>query len=426
LPEKKNMFNANQQEKSRQYVQNLVAKRKQGFSLEAPFYLSDDVFESDMRLIFGKHWLYVGTEANIREPGDYFTADFGPYSIIVLRGDDMQIAAFHNVCRHRGARLLQDQQGSVGNIVCPYHQWTYASDGALLHAELQVSADKRCLSLKDVHVRSLSGLVFVCVADVPPDDFDELARIVEPYMEPHRLQDCKVAKQVDIIENGNWKLTLENNRECYHCLGHPELLQSTFGVFGYTEADADPSRREALALHNEALKECKATWDHHGLPYECVEHLDDRITGFRFDRNALAGPGESMTMDGRVASKRLLGNLSNARLGRFQFHLQPNSWHHLQSDHTVHFSVLPISPGKTLLRTTWLVHQDAIEGVDYDLENLTYVWEKTNDQDRFYVALTQEGALNPAYEPGPYAPSEWQVEKFCNWYINRLSALLDA
>jgi glycine betaine catabolism A len=133
-----------------------------------------------------------------------------------------------------------------------------------------------------------------------------------------------------------------------------------------------------------------------------------------------------MTMDGRVASKRLLGNLSSARLGRFQFHLQPNSWHHLQSDHSVHFSVLPISPGKTLLRTTWLVHQDAIEGVDYDLNKLTYVWEKTNEQDRFYVALTQEGALNPAYEPGPYAPSEWQVEKFCNWYVNRLSALLDA
>jgi Rieske 2Fe-2S family protein len=80
--------------------------------------------------------------------------------------------------------------------------------------------------------------------------------------------------------------------------------------------------------------------------------------------------------------------------------------------------------GKTLLRTTWLVHKDAVEGQDYDLDNLTYVWRTTNDQDRFYVALTQQGATSPAYEPGPYAPSEWQVEKFCRWYAGRLSSLL--
>ncbi|MBN3846216.1 aromatic ring-hydroxylating dioxygenase subunit alpha [Paraburkholderia sp. Ac-20342] len=407
------------------YLTQLVKARRTGYSLDAPFYLSQDVFDLDMQLIFGRHWIFVGVEAAIPEPGDYFLADFGPYSVVISRGDELELTAFHNVCRHRGARILHEQQGAFANIVCPYHQWTYSPTGDLLHAELHGDVDKECFRLKPVHIRSLGGLIFVCMADEPPGDFDDLVREVGAYVEPHRLRDCKVAYQLDIVEEGNWKLTMENNRECYHCLGHPELLQSTFGVFGYTEDDENPSRREAVREHDAALAALREIWTRHGLPYEPVEHLDDRSTAFRIQRVPLTGPGESMTMDGKAASRRLLADFTEARLGRLQFHLQPNSWHHLQADHSIHFSVLPIDQGKTLVRTTWLVHQDAIEGRDYDLENLLHVWKATNEQDKFYVGLTQQGAVNPAYEPGPYAPSEWQVEKFCSWYIGRLTSQLN-
>ncbi|VVU52977.1 aromatic ring-hydroxylating oxygenase subunit alpha [Burkholderia anthina] len=406
------------------HVRRLVAARRTGFSLDAPFYLSDVVFDVDMHAIFGRHWIFVGVEASIPEPGQYFLADFGPYSIIVSRGDGFELNAFHNVCRHRGARLLHEQHGEVANLVCPYHQWTYAPTGALLHAELPAGADNACYSLKRAHVRSLGGLIFVCAADEPPGDFDALVDAVGAYVDPHRLRDCKVAQQIDIVEDGNWKLAMENNRECYHCMGHPELLQSTFGVFGYTEDDVNPARREAVREHNAALAASRDIWARNGLPCEPVEHLDDRATAFRIQRVPLTGPGESMTLDGKAACSRLMGDFTEARLGRLQFHLQPNSWHHLQADHSIHFAVLPISAGKTLLRTTWLVHRDAVEGRDYSLDNLTHVWKTTNEQDKFYVGLTQQGARNPAYEPGPYAPSEWQVEKFCNWYIGRLRTAL--
>jgi Rieske 2Fe-2S family protein len=76
-----------------------------------------------------------------------------------------------------------------------------------------------------------------------------------------------------------------------------------------------------------------------------------------------------------------------------------------------------------LVRTKWLVHKDAVEGRDYDLENLTAVWSATNRQDADLVESCQAGVSSPAYEPGPYSPyTEGLVEKFCDWYLGRLTA----
>jgi Rieske 2Fe-2S family protein len=135
---------------------------------------------------------------------------------------------------------------------------------------------------------------------------------------------------------------------------------------------------------------------------------------------ALDTEGESYTMDTRIACKRLLGDFAEKRLGALSLHTQPNSWNHFLSDHAVIFSVFPISAEKTLVRTTWLVHKDAVEGVDYDLANLTHVWNKTNEQDATFVAWTQMGVRSPAYEPGPYTPNEGQLELFLDWYASRM------
>jgi Rieske 2Fe-2S family protein len=96
------------------------------------------------------------------------------------------------------------------------------------------------------------------------------------------------------------------------------------------------------------------------------------------------------------------------------------------SDHIVSFSVIPLSAGETLVRTRWLVHQDAREGIDYDVANLTAVWNATNNQDRTLVEYSQSGAASSAYEPGPYSPfTEGLVEKFSAWYVGRLAAALE-
>lgn len=88
------------------------------------------------------------------------------------------------------------------------------------------------------------------------------------------------------------------------------------------------------------------------------------------------------------------------------------------------FAALPQNPDTTLVRTTWLVHADAVEGVDYDLEDLTRVWRATNLQDATYVERAQRGLSNPAYLPGPYNPNEYQVEMSVNWYVTALRAHL--
>ena len=89
-----------------------------------------------------------------------------------------------------GARILHDEKTTVGNIVCRYHSWTYDLTAQLIHAEhMGPDFDRSCHGLKPVHVRSLEGLLFVCLADDPPEDFDEMARVIGPYIAPHNVRE---------------------------------------------------------------------------------------------------------------------------------------------------------------------------------------------------------------------------------------------
>lgn len=92
-------------------VRALVARRKAGYSLEAPFYLSDEIFALDMDAIFRRHWIQVGVEPDVPEPGDYVTVQLGGDSILIVRDDDMQVRAFHNVCRHRARACATRKKG---------------------------------------------------------------------------------------------------------------------------------------------------------------------------------------------------------------------------------------------------------------------------------------------------------------------------
>lgn len=406
----------------------LIRNRRPGYSLDAPFYISPDVFAADMELIFGRHWIYVGVEPDVPEPGDAMVVDIGKNSIILVRDDDMEVRAFHNVCRHRGARILHDEKTTVGNIVCRYHAWTYDLSGALIHAEhMGADFDRSCHGLKSVHVRSLEGLLFICLADEPPADFEDMAREMGPYIAPHDLRNTKIAFQSDIIERGNWKLAMENNRECYHCAGnHPELTVPLFAYgFGFSPDEMDDTDREHAERYSCLVRDSHADWEADGLPSREIERLDSRITGFRTERLPLDGEGEAHTLDTKRASQKLLGKFTTANHGALSFWTQPNSWHHFMSDHIVTFSVMPIDADNTLVRTKWLVHKDAVEGVDYDRANLTEVWSATNVQDSTLVGYAQQGARTTAYEPGPYSPhTEFLVEKFCSWYIGRMAAHL--
>src|SRR3569833_3440248 len=162
-------------------LDSLIASRQAGYTLPAPFYLSREVYEQDVVRIFGRYWIFVGVEPEIAEPGDFFTVEIGTDSIIIVRDDDMKINALHNVCRHRGARLRNAGSGIVGNLVCPYHSWTYNLSGELIHNDhMGENFDRSKFSLKSVHVRSVAGLIFICIAENPPEDFEVMRAALEP------------------------------------------------------------------------------------------------------------------------------------------------------------------------------------------------------------------------------------------------------
>lgn len=403
-------------------VAQLVRERRPGHSLDAAFYTSREVYDLDVDGIFGTHWLFCATEAELAEPGDYVTIDIGRSSVILVRDDDEQVRAFHNVCRHRGSRLLSDACGAVGNLVCPYHQWTYRTDGELIFAENQPpDFDRGRFGLKPVPVRSLAGLVFVCLCDEPPTDFDEVAAVLEPYLSPYRLSEAKVAHQTDIVEDGNWKLVMENNRECHHCdVGHPELLSAYFPFNRSGADDVPPRMRAFFERFRQAGARLDALKASTSIPTQARRELDSRPTGFTVDHLPLDGAGISFSPRGEQLCRKLMGDIPAAAFGDLYVHFQPNAWLHFLSDHAVVFRVLPLTPDTTLVRSTWLVHRDAIESVDYDVPTLTAVWQATNDQDRAFVEKCQRGVSDPSYEPGPYGVTEDDVEAFVTWYVTRL------
>ncbi len=407
----------------------LLRRRRPGYSLEAPFYTSPEVFAADMEAIFERTWIFVGVEPDVPEPGDVMTLDIGRNAILIVRDDDMAVRAFHNVCRHRGARLVHEEKATVGNLVCRYHSWTYNLDGDLIHAEhMGGEFDPKCHGLKPVHLRSLEGLLFVCLADEPPADFADMAAAMGPYIAPHNIADSKIAYQSDLIEQGNWKLVMENNRECYHCgANHPELTVPLFAYgFGFAPEELDEAEREQASRYGCLVSDSHGEWERAGIPSRMLEHLDDRVTGFRTERLPLDGNGESHTMDTKAACRVPMGRFPSAKMGGLHFWTQPNSWHHFMGDHAVTFSAIPLDAERTLVRTKWLVHKDAVEGVDYELDNLIDVWSATNVQDAELVGFCQQGARTAAYEPGPYSPhTEMLVDKFCNWYVQRMREQFD-
>jgi len=189
-----------------EHVAALLAKRKSGFALPGAFFTDEALYQAELEFIFGRHWLFLASEAEIPEGGDYRTYQIGHYPIFVLRRDDGSIAAFHNTCRHRGSRILQQDSGVAGaTLMCPYHRWSYDLEGQVVGCGATGELPRAQPPLKPVHVKLLAGLIFVCVSDAPPPDFDDMAQRMAPYLAPHALTHTKVARQVDIIEHGSLK-----------------------------------------------------------------------------------------------------------------------------------------------------------------------------------------------------------------------------
>ena len=395
-------------------VANWLSNDRKGHTLPRGLYVSDEAFAFDTQVMLKSVWLYACTVAHVKNAGDYFVFELAGNSIIILRGRDNEVRAFWNSCRHRGAKICLDQSGRAPRLMCPYHQWTYGLDGKLLAARsMAEDFDKADHGLNPVALENVGGLIFICLSDNPPP-IDRVKADIVDQIAVYDLEKLKVAVQDDYIEDANWKLVMENNRECYHCdVGHPELI-SVLGTTGFgRDAPAD-----------DYLETKRAEWQALGIDHDVIEFPDG--WWHRIARLALANGAVTQSIDGKLACQKLIGPFKAPETSSLSVWTQPNSWHHFCCDHVVTFSLTPVGPDKTLLRTSWLVHEDAVEGVDYNPDHLAALWRATNVQDGHFSMVNHQGIANDGYVQGPYAVEENLVEDFKDFYVDRAKAALKA
>ena len=394
---------------------DLLEKRSSNYSLDAALYNDPHMFRVDMEEVFQKEWLFVGMTSEIPKKGDYLTVEIGQNPVLVVRDAEGNINAFHNTCSHRGSVICTEHRGKVANLVCPYHQWTYDLKGNLLFAGTEMNKDFNLKEhgLRSAFCKSAGGFIFVCLGKVAPEDeFDEFLETLEAYMETYDVEST-------MHERANWKLVLENNRECYHCsASHPELLNT---LLEWDDTD-DPRAPQDFHDHYAAQS---AKWDAEGIPHKLRSF--GSVQRNRIVRMPLKKGTKVMTIDGAEASKKMLGRIKNTELGSMRILHLPNSWNHMQSDHFIVFRVLPVSAQESIVTTKWFVHKDAVEGVDYDPENLRKVWDATNEQDKVLGERNQLGINSIGYRPGPYSETfEFGVINFLSWYSNTVQKNLKA
>ncbi len=387
-------------------IEALFRSRAPGHTLPQALYNDPDVFAFDLETIFGRSWLMVGLEAELPKPGSYFALTLGRWPILVVRDRAGALRAFHNSCRHRGAQICVDGHGAAARLVCPYHRWTYELTGELVHAaRMGEEFDPSSHGLRAIQIASVGGVIYICLADDPPPiaDFqDEFA----PLIAPHNLKDARLAAQSTLVEKANWKLVMENARECYHCVGqHPELSRS-FPIAARAYFDFGEDRR---------IEDFNARMAKAGLPMGPIEGEWWQAIRFALNEGAL-----SMTEDGRPVVGVPMCGLAGGDIGSLRWAVEPHGFCHAASDHLFMFSAYPTGPEETVVVSKWFVHKDAREGLDYDLAALTSLWTKTNLQDLALVENNQRGVNARGYTPGPYSTeAETLAIRFVDWYCGR-------
>jgi glycine betaine catabolism A len=392
---------------NREAIARLVKAQKYGWSLEQPFYTNSAVLEEEKKKIFHKFWLFAGTIAEIPRAGDYFLYNVFSDSIIIIRGNNGEVHAHYNTCRHRGSLICLEERGRAVKLVCPYHQWVYDKDGSLMKARLMPDDfDTSKFGLHSVNVEVVAGLIFISLSDNPPD-FSRVADDYLPYLQPFHISEAKVAYQASYKLRTNWKLVAENFRECYHCgPAHPEYCSAVIGANMKESSD-------------EVLAERRMEWEASGLETKNIDFTEE---SFHFAVRYPLRPGVvSYSTDGNAVALPM-GEHKDYNAGVLGLVVYPNFWMDAVSDYIWTMRVTPVDPFCTLIDLTWLVDKNAREGQDYTLDRLTEFWKITGEQDWQLCENNFRGIESSRYQPGPYAPVEADVAKFIDWYLKQMRA----
>jgi Rieske 2Fe-2S family protein len=286
---------------------------------------------------------------------------------------------------------------------------------------MQEEIDKSELGLVRAECRQVAGLIFVSLSENPPD-FTPAAECLEPIVRPQGLERAKVAQVVDYDVAADWKVVWENNRECYHCnVNHPQYIKANFDHY-----NADDTSERVQSRIAEAVTRSDEKWAAAGL---AVSHRSTGMTEFpssgptgwfAANRTPLVEGFKSETIDGRQAAP-LMGDYTDADVGTLRVRTLPNMWNHSSCDHAVTTRLLPAGQGRTAIRVTWLVDENAVEGRDYQLADLMPFWQLTSEQDWRLCEQVQLGVRSSRYVPGPFSTyKEYNVDAFVRWYLEQL------
>ncbi len=201
--------------------------------LPAWCYDSDEVMALENELVFRRNWLLVGHVSQIPEPGDFMTLDVADERALVVRGRDGEVRAFHNLCRHRGSRVVAEERGNCGAVVtCPFHGWSYGLDGRLRGVPFPKSfgqLEYASHGLKPLGQEIWHGMVFVRFKGEGPSIAETLAPI-EAAVAPYRLAEMQPTEKPWCMEfEANWKATVDVDNEGYHVLNAHPALNDLYG-----------------------------------------------------------------------------------------------------------------------------------------------------------------------------------------------------
>lgn len=353
-------------------------------TLARKYYTDPGIYEAETRSVFFERWIYAGRASSLAQAGSYFLREIELESIIVLRDGAGEIRAFHNVCRHRGTRLLAEPEGQLSkSIQCLYHAWTYGLDGTLIGAPFMDEVESFCQEdypLKPVSVATWEGCVFICLSEEPVPFEQAYAPLIDKFGS-WTLDQLEIAHSITYEIPCNWKLVFQNYSECYHCPGlHPALNRLT------------PFRNSSNDLEEGPFL---------GGPMH------------------MAIEGGSMTMTGQTCAPSL-GDLSGEALSCVQYYtVYPNMLLSLHPDYVLIHRIERLATDATRVVCDWLFHPDAMASEDFDPSPAVEFWNMTNKQDWQVSALSQQGISSQAYTPGPYSELEsmiaaWDREYLCS------------
>ncbi|MCI4319646.1 MAG: aromatic ring-hydroxylating dioxygenase subunit alpha [Thermoplasmata archaeon] len=348
-----------------------------------PIFWDEPTFHLEMERLFYRSWLNVGHESQIAQPGDFFTRQIGPESVLFVRGADGTPRGFYNVCRHRGTRLLEASEGSgVSSIVCPYHSWKYGLDGRLLgapHTQEVTHFDKEQFGLHPVRVERWGGFLWANLSGSGPSLREEFGTFFAE-MARFPIAELRLGAHFVYEVEANWKILVENYSECYHCAPvHPELNRLT----PYLSGDND----------------------HHFLEGERRSKVNGGFMTFAKDYT-------SMTRTG-YTGRPLIRGMTDVDKTRVYYHTMfPNTFLSLHPDYLMLHRSWPINPHHSRVECDFFFEPAAVEQPDFDPKDATELWDEINRQDWKVCELAQQGARSRSWRGGRYSDQESLVYDF--------------